>query len=88
MANHVSAEKRARQRVVRTDRNRALRTAVRSAVKRARTAIEAGNAKEAAEPVKAAAIALAQAVSKGILRKETASRTASRIQLALNKLVG
>ncbi len=88
MANHVSAEKRARQRITRTDRNRALRTSVRSAVKRARAAIEAGNAKEAAEPVKAASIALAQAVSKGILRKETASRTTSRIQIALAKLAG
>ena len=71
-----------------TDRNRALRTTVRSAVKRARTALEAGNAQAAAEPVKAAAIALAKAVSKGILRKETASRTTSRIQSALSKLAG
>jgi small subunit ribosomal protein S20 len=86
MANHVSAEKRARQRITRTDRNRALRTSVRSAVKRARAAIETGNAKEAAAPVKEAAIALAKAVSKGILRKETASRTTSRIESALAKL--
>ncbi len=88
MANHVSAEKRTRQRAKRTERNRPIRTAVRSAVKRARAAIATGDAQAAAAPVKAAAIALAQAVSKGILRKETASRTTSRIQAALHKLAG
>ena len=38
MANHASAEKRNRQRVKRTIRNRAVKSAVRTVVKKARTA--------------------------------------------------
>ena len=41
MANHPSAEKRNRQRIKRTDRNRAAKSAVRTLVKRVRTAIAA-----------------------------------------------
>lgn len=88
MANHVSAEKRNRQRIKRTARNRPVRTGVRSAVKRARTAIASGDAEAALEPVRKAASALARAASKGIVPKKAASRTTSRIQSALWKLSG
>lgn len=86
MANHVSAEKRNRQRLVRTQRNRSVRTLVRNAVKSARAALEAGDKAAAAEPVKKAAIALARAASKGVLHQKTASRATSRIAAALAKL--
>lgn len=86
MANHVSAEKRTRQREVATARNRSVRTAVRSALKKARTALEAGDKSAAAEPVRQAALALARAASKGVLHQKTASRTTSRIASAFAKL--
>ena len=86
MANHVSAEKRNRQRLVRTQRNRSIRTLVRNAVKSARAALEAGDKSAAAEPVKKAAVALARAASKGVLHQKTASRATSRIAAALAKL--
>ena len=38
MANHASAEKRNRQRITRTERNRAAKSALRTTLKRARTA--------------------------------------------------
>lgn len=86
MANHPSAEKRNRQRIVRTERNRAVRSAVRTAVKKARTALAGGDAAAAAEPVKLATVALAKAASKGVVHVKAASRLTSRITSALSKL--
>ena len=85
MANHPSAEKRNRQRVVRAERNQAVRSALRTAVKKARAAIAAGNTEAAKGPVAAASVALAKAVSKGVIHTKNASRTTSRIQAALHK---
>lgn len=86
MANHPSAEKRNRQRVVRTERNRAAKSTVRTAVKRARAAIEAGDGAEAKKVVADAEKALAKAAKKGAIHKKAASRTTSRIRSALGKL--
>ena len=86
MSNHASAEKRNRQRIVTTLRNKAVRTRLRHSLKRARTAIEAGDAAAAAAPVKEASVALARAVSQGVLHQKTASRTISRIQSQLAAL--
>lgn len=85
MANHPSAEKRNRQRVVRTERNRAAKSALRGAVKKARTAIAAGEADKAKAPVAIAEKALARAASKGVIHPRAASRTTSRIAAALAK---
>ena len=85
MANHPSAEKRNRQRIARTQRNRSIRSSVRTAVKQARTAIAAGDS-QAAERVRAAISTLAIAASRGVLHKKTAARATSRIQAALAKL--
>lgn len=88
MANHVSAEKRARQSEIATARNRSVRTAVRSALKRARAALEQGDQSKAAEPVKLASVALARAARKGVVSAKAAARTTSRIQTHLAKLGG
>jgi len=86
MANHASAEKRNRQRITRTARNRAVRSSVRTIVKKAHAALKAGDAKAAKEPVAIAAKALARAASKGVITTNTASRVTSRISTALSKL--
>lgn len=86
MANHKSAAKRDRQRIVRTARNRSIRTNVRNALKAARVAIEAGDASKAKDPVLKASVVLARAVTQGILHKNTAARTISRVQSAFAKL--
>lgn len=86
MANHASAEKRNRQRIKRTDRNRAQRSAVRTAVKTARAAIASGDKALAKSSVADASRALARAASKGVLHSKAASRVTSRIQTALAKL--
>lgn len=86
MANHPSAEKRNRQRVARTERNRAAKSTVRSAVKKARAAIASGDKADAKSNVAAASAALAKAAKKGVIHKNAASRVTSRIQASLAKL--
>jgi small subunit ribosomal protein S20 len=84
MANHASAEKRNRQRLVRTERNKAVRSSVRTAVKKARSALAAGDS-AAKDKVAEASRELAKAAKKGVLHPRTASRTTARIQHALAK---
>ena len=86
MANHPSAEKRNRQRIVRAQRNRSTLSALRTAVKQARQAIAGGAAEGARERVGQASRALAKAAQKGVIRPQTAARTTSRIHKALHKL--
>lgn len=86
MANHPSAEKRNRQRINRTEANKSVRGAVRTAVKKARQAIASGDANAASEQVAAASRALARAASKRIVHQGAASRTTSRIQSQLDAL--
>jgi small subunit ribosomal protein S20 len=86
MASHVSAAKRARQRIKRTARNRLLLGSLRSNLKRARTALSAGNAGDARSVVAEAARAAAHAASKGVIHKNAAARLSSRLHKALNKL--
>ncbi|MCB0090517.1 MAG: 30S ribosomal protein S20 [Caldilineaceae bacterium] len=84
MANIKSAEKRIKQSLKRRDRNRVVRGGTRTAVKKARTLIDAGDA-AAAEAVQSAIVALDRSVSKGIIHKNNAARRKSRLVRALNK---
>jgi small subunit ribosomal protein S20 len=86
VANHPSAEKRNRQRIKRTLRNRAVKSSVRTQVKQVRALIEAKDAKGAKEALKAATVAIDKASSKGVIAKETASRTVSRLSAQVHKL--
>lgn len=86
MANHPSAEKRNRQRLVRAARNRSSLRALRTAMKQAHEALSAGEPKAAREKVQFASLVLVKAAGKGVIRLETASRKTSRIQKALHKL--
>jgi len=84
MANTKSAEKRNRQNQKRAAANRLYRGAARTAVKKARVAIAAGDP-NAAELVRSAEVALARAATKGVVHQNNASRRTSRLMLALNK---
>ena len=88
MANHPSAEKRNRQRITRTARNRAVSSAVRTFVKRVRVAIEEKNAGEASTALKVAIVQLDKAATKGAIHVKAASRTISRLSAQVHKLVG
>jgi small subunit ribosomal protein S20 len=78
MANIKSAEKKNRQMIKNRTRNRAIMSNLRTAVKKARTAVD-DKAAEAADLVKEAVRTINQAVSKGVLKKQTASRYVSRL---------
>ena len=86
MANHPSAEKRNRQRIVRTERNRALKSALRTTVKKARAAVGTGNAKTAKPLIAEVESALARAASKGVIAKKSASRVTARLASAAAKI--
>jgi small subunit ribosomal protein S20 len=86
VANHSSAEKRNRQRIKRTDRNRAAKSSVRTLVKRVRSAIETKNKAEAKDALLKAVSALDKAASKGVLNDKAASRTVSRLSAQVHKL--
>jgi len=79
MANHKSAEKRARQTVKRNEINRARRSAIRTAVKQAETAAAAGDADVALTLQRKAESALARGASRGTLHWKTAARKTSRL---------
>ncbi|HVZ72243.1 MAG TPA: 30S ribosomal protein S20 [Polyangia bacterium] len=86
MANIKSSQKAARQRITRTARNVARKTAMRSAVKKVRAALEKKNAKEAKAALGAAVRAIDMAASKGVIKRGTASRSVSRLTVAVNAL--
>ena len=78
MANIRSAQKQARKMIKHRTRNRAAMATLRTAVKSARTAVDDKTA-EAAALVKKAVSIINSAVTKGILKRETASRYVSRL---------
>ncbi len=78
MASHKSAEKRNRQTPKRTLRNRLALGAMRTALKKARAALDAKSA-DSKTIVQQAVRAIDKAVTKGVLQKRTASRLISRL---------
>lgn len=86
MANHFSALKRARQTEVRTARNRANTSRLRSALRELREAIAKGDKKTAEAKFRATVSAIDKSIQKGVLHKNTASRYKSRLSARLAKL--
>ena len=86
MANHKSAEKRARQTKVRTERNRFYRTRMKNLTKAVREAVTAGDQEAATVALKNANKSLHAYVSKGFLKKNTAARKVSRLAKLVNSL--
>jgi len=81
-----SVLKRAAQSRQRGEVNRANRTRVRSAIKRLRTAITAGDATAAANLLQPTLSAIDAAIAKGVLHENTGNRYKSRVSLAYNAL--
>jgi small subunit ribosomal protein S20 len=86
VANHPSAEKRNRQRVKRTLRNRAVKSAVRTVLKKVHAALDAKDKTKAAAALKSAVVALDKAASKGVVHPKAASRTVSRLSAQVHAL--
>jgi small subunit ribosomal protein S20 len=78
VANIASAQKQNRKMIKNRARNRAAMGSLRTAVKAARTAVD-GKAADAPALVKTAVAIVDKAVSRGILKRQTASRYVSRL---------
>ncbi|MCM1038109.1 MAG: 30S ribosomal protein S20 [Roseburia sp.] len=86
MANIKSAKKRILVNRTKAERNKAIKSGVKTAVKKVNAAI-AENDKEAAKAALLSATAtIDKAASKGVFHKNTASRKVSRLALAVNKM--
>lgn len=86
MANHKSAAKRARQTIKRTEANRFYRTRLKNITKAVRQAVANGDKTAAQEALKVANKNIHAFVSRGFLKKQTASRLVSRLALLVNKI--
>jgi small subunit ribosomal protein S20 len=86
MANIKSQIKRNRQNEKRAERNKAVRTALKTSTKKVRVAVSGGDA-EAVERAREAARALDKAAGRGVVHKRTAARRKSRLARAANSAV-
>jgi small subunit ribosomal protein S20 len=86
MANHSSAEKRHRQNLKRNERNRAGRSEVRSAVRKVRELSANSEIPQdlVQKELKIAVKTLDKAATHGLLHKNTARRSISRLQKRAN----
>ena len=85
MPNTKSATRALRKSDVRRLRNRSTRSELRSAVKNARAAISGDDAQAVAQALQAAAKQIDQAAAKGIIHKNAAARTKSRLAKSANQ---
>ncbi len=86
MANHKSAKKRARQTLKRADRNRNMRSRVKSVIRSARSDVAARDAEKSDEALRVAEGVLRRVASKGAIPKKRASRQISRLTKSRNQL--
>ncbi len=86
MANTVQARKRAKQALKQRAHNFSLRSRLRTAIKKARAAIEAGN-KTAAQSVYRESVGIIDSIAdKNIIHKNKAARHKSRLSAAIKAL--
>jgi len=88
MANIKSQIKRNRQNEKRYERNKAIRSELKTRARNALSAAESGNADEARETLRLAQQRFDIAVSKGVLTKSTAARRKSRLTRQVRTLLG
>src|SRR5262245_15241377 len=85
MANHYSALKRARQTTTRTAQNRANTSRLRTALRKFRAALQAGDKAQAKTQFAETVSSIDKAVKKGVIHKNTAARYKSRLSARLAK---
>lgn len=83
MANIKSAKKRILVIQTKTERNKAIRSKVKTYVKKVQTAIESGDKAQANEALRVAVSEISKAESKGVYHANTASRKIARLSKAV-----
>lgn len=86
MANIKSAKKRILVTEIRTARNKSIRSAVKTSIKKVEAAVNANDKAAAETALKAAISQISKACSKGVYHKNTAGRKISRLTKAVNQL--
>ncbi|MBV8392631.1 MAG: 30S ribosomal protein S20 [Alphaproteobacteria bacterium] len=86
MANHKSAEKRARQTKRRTAVNTARRSRVRGSIKKVEEAIKAGDKKAAAAALRAAQPEIQRGAGAKIVTRNAAARRVSRLNARIKAM--
>ncbi len=86
MANSAQAEKRARQAEAQRAHNMSLRSTLRTAIKKVRKAVAAGDKGAAQAVFKSATSTIDRIADKKIIHKNTAARTKSRLSAAVKEM--
>jgi small subunit ribosomal protein S20 len=86
MANIKSAQKRIKVTAVKTLRNKMVKSALKTTIKKFEAAITGGNPEEAKVAYTNVVRSLDMAASKGIIHKNMASRKKSRLAAKLNAI--
>ncbi|EOS76205.1 MAG: 30S ribosomal protein S20 [Lachnospiraceae bacterium] len=86
MANIKSAKKRILVNRTKAERNKAIKSGVKTSVKKVLAAIEANDKAAASQALIAATATIDKAAGKGVYHKNTASRKISRLAQAVNKM--
>ncbi len=86
MANTRSAKKAVRKIASRSEVNKARRTRMRTFIRKVEEAVAVGDKQVANDALKSAQPEIMRAVTRGILKKNTASRKISRLAASINKI--
>ena len=86
MANIKSAKKRLITSAKRTAANKAVKSSVKTAIKKVHKAVEAGDKQAAAAALVAAEATIDKACTKGVLHKNNASRKVSKLASSVAKM--
>lgn len=86
MANIKSAKKRIKVIETKTARNKAIRSKVKTAMKKVEAAVSAKDVSAAKDALKKATTEIEKAASKGIYHKNNAARKVSKLAKAVNKI--
>jgi small subunit ribosomal protein S20 len=88
MPNIKSAKKRMKQDVGRREKNRAVKSALRTECKKVLAAVSSGDAAKAETELRAASKMLDQAAAKKVIHRNASSRAKSRLSTRVRKLKG
>lgn len=88
MPNIKSAIKRVRITRERTERNKHVKSGLRTSIRRFKSALDGADRNEAQAKLRKALVTIDKAVTKGVLHKNTAARKKSRLTKLFNKTAG
>lgn len=86
MPNTESAKKRLRQNAKRRLHNRAIRSSLRTLLRKVRESVQAGDVEQAETAARVMQKRFDQAAAKGIIHPNAAARTKSRVSAAIRRL--